>query len=155
MIGHKLWFYLATKTRIRLQSFRSFESRLIVGSRQKVYDLLHSKGVMQDSFGEPHQIMMFMTFERCGVVARELESVLNSYLGYDAFQFCNLKGHYAVRSLCSGLVYDLVSCQGVTFKNIDQLDYAKYLDSKMSSKLEAEEFMSEYFKLHARIEGYK
>lgn len=139
---------------LKLKGFRRFESQMIVSSRQLVYEGLVAKGAMVKSHGYPSQDMMFMTFERCGVVARELESVLLERLGYKAFIFTDLKGHYAIQSKCSGLIYDLVSNEGVSVGHEDKLQYTNYLNAKVASKQPIEVFLKEYLAANAPTDGY-
>lgn len=158
MFVHRMWYFLVQLLPfelLRLEGFRRFESNLIVNSRQSVYEGLVAKGFMNKSHGSVPKDMMFMTFERCGIVARELELVLAESLGYKAFEFISLKGHYAVKSQCSGLVYDLVSNEGVSLGNVGKLQYADYLRSKVTTTQRKDDFVEEYLTANAPTDGFK
>lgn len=71
--------------------------------------------------------MVAATFQRCGVVARALEAELNQALGCQQFKLKSLGGHYVVQSSASGLIYDLVSTQGLQESDKGELDFARYL----------------------------
>jgi hypothetical protein len=158
MLLHRVSYFLMSLLPLeflKLKGFRRFESQMIVSSRQLVYEGLVAKEAMVRSHGNPSEDMMFMTFERCGVVARELERVLLERLGYKAFIFTDLKGHYAVQSKCSGLIYDLVSNEGVFVGHEDKLQYANYLNAKVASNQSIEVFLNEYLTTNAPTDGYE
>lgn len=157
MVFHKAWYFLNLLLPYKLlrpDLFRQYESKLITNSRQFVYESLVKKGFMAQSNGSIPQDMMFMTFERCGIVARELESALTGKLGYKAFEFTNLHGHYGVKSKCSGLIYDLVSNAGVSVGNEGDIHYANYLKAKSASNQPVGIFLKEYLSSNVPTDGY-
>ena len=65
------------------------------------------------------------------------------------------KNHLMILSVVHGLIYDLVSNEGVFVGHEDNLQYANYLKSKVASKQPIEVFLKEYLSTNAPTDGYR
>lgn len=94
------------------RNFQKYESKMVRSNRQATFKALTSKGWCNPN-DDVAGTLTFFTFERCGIVANELRDILNKQLANKCFLTINIGGHYVVQSQCTGLIYDLVSTEGL------------------------------------------
>lgn len=77
--------------------------------------------------GDRDFILTYLTFHRCGAIARIFIECLNKHLCREVFAFHSLGGHYVIISKRTGLIYDLVTDSGIKQEESSNLDYYEYL----------------------------
>lgn len=149
----------AVQSKEAFQELVKYEQQLIVTSRQSVFEYLiehHriARALVQRK-NNPSAIIMGLTFERSCLSAKALAKVLRKKLGYKAFRVHSLKGHYMVKSQCTGMVYDLITTKGIHETALSELDYVRYLKERsIVHPKDLGVFISDFYLKNAPKDGF-
>lgn len=111
--------------------------------RTAVYKSLFLEGRCQPGV-EQNIMLTYLTFEQCGYTANALHRIINEHLEYNYFSMISLKGHYLIQSNVTGLIYDLVSIEGLPLDQTDKLAYFGYLNGLQRGKASKSILISHY-----------